>query len=146
MTIVLDAFAVIAALVGEPAAVEVEQQIRRPNADVRISAVNVAEVVDQLLRQAQLSASAVDSAIDSLVAAGVVIAPVDAAIGRTAGQLRARHYRKKTAAISLADCVALATSLALRATLGTADPALASVARALGVDVLALKDSSGRRP
>jgi PIN domain nuclease of toxin-antitoxin system len=146
VTVILDAFAVIAALVGEPAAAEVEKELRRRNADVRISAVNLAEVVDQLVRQAHFDENVVDTALESLIAGGLVVTPADWTIGRLAGQLRARHYHKSAAAISLADCVALGTSLILGATLGTADPALTTVARRVGVRVLPLPDSRGRRP
>ena len=145
MTVVFDAFAVIAALVGEPAAAEVEKELRSADADVRISTINMAEVLDQLIRQAQLSESTVETAIESLITAGLVIAPVDWTIGRLAGQFRAAITRR-TAAISLADCVALATSITLGAALGTADPALAATARQTGVRVLALPDSRRRRP
>jgi PIN domain nuclease of toxin-antitoxin system len=146
VTVVLDAFAVIAALVGEPAAAEVEHQLRGVNPDLRIATTNLAEVVDQLVRQAGLAAAEVDNAIESLIAAGLRLEPLDAPTGQRAGHLRAQFYHRRTSAISLADCIALATALRLRAALATADPALAAAARRAGAELLALPDSQGRRP
>ena len=44
---------------------------------------------------------------------GLEIAVVDHDIGVAAGRLHARHYDRKTSPLSMADCVALATSAAL---------------------------------
>jgi predicted nucleic acid-binding protein len=48
--------------------------------------------------------------------------------------------------LSLADCVALATALALGQRLATSDPALIATARDETCDVVALLDARGRRP
>jgi PIN domain nuclease of toxin-antitoxin system len=144
--VVLDAYAVIAALVGEPGAAAVEAELRRPNAGPQISAVDVAEVVDRMVRLAGVTEQAVDASLELLAAGGLVVAPADEHIGRLAGRLRARHYSRRGQAVSLADCIALATSKSLGASLATADPALATIARAEGVPLVALPDSRGRRP
>ena len=81
-----------------------------------------------------------------LIEAGTRIIPVDDQIAARAGALRAGHYRRATCAVSLADCCALATSLALATPLATADSALARVARACGCEVVALPDTRGDRP
>jgi hypothetical protein len=49
-------------------------------------------------------------------------------------------------AVSLADCIAAATTLDLDESLATSDPALAAVVRAEGGRVRGLADSSGRMP
>ena len=46
----------------------------------------------------------------------------------------------------MADCFLLAHGLAEAGTVVTSDPAIAAVARALGVNVIGLPDSQGRRP
>ena len=87
--------------------------------------------------------------LDALVlleSGGLHIAAVDADIGITAGELHARHYDRKTSPLSMADCVALATSLSLAQPLATSDPALAAAARLEGAAVIALPDARGRRP
>ncbi len=123
---------------------EVEAELRRGSAG--ITAVNLAEVIDQLIRPARRSQQDVDTSLASLVAGGLRVIPVDESIGRLAGRLRARHYDRRSAPISLGDCVALAASSVLGATLATADPPLASVAKRTGVNVLRLPDSKGKRP
>jgi rRNA-processing protein FCF1 len=62
-----------------------------------------------------------------------------------AGLLRAQLYRRRTAELSLADCVLFA-SLEEDDALATPDRPLARAARRLGHDVIALPDSRGRRP
>lgn len=111
-----------------------------------ITAVNLAEVIDQLVRPARRSPQDVEASLASLAAGGLRIVPVDEAIGRLAGAIRAGHYDRRTAPLSLADCIALAASSVLGVGLATADPALAAVARRLGVKVLGLPDSAGKRP
>ncbi len=146
MTVLLDAFAVIAVLAGEPAAQEIASELRKPSADVRISSVNLAEVVDQLIRVAGNAPDLVESSLQLLADGGLQIAAVDERIGRLAGEYRAKHYDKRTAALSLADCIALATSSVIGATVATSDPALAAAARVEGLAVLGLPDARGRRP
>ena len=63
-----------------------------------------------------------------------------------ASALRIDHYHRTRAAVSLADCVCIATAITLDTDLATTDPALAAVARAAGVEVIALPDSEGRLP
>ena len=87
--------------------------------------------------------------LDALVlleSAGLHVAPVDADIGIAAGELHARHYDRKASPLSMADCVALATSLSLAQPLATSDPALAAAARLEEGAVIALPDARGRRP
>ena len=87
--------------------------------------------------------------LDALVlleSGGLRVASVDADIGIAAGNLHARHYDRKTSPLSMADCVALATSLSLAQPLATSDPALAAAARVEGVAIIALPDARGRRP
>lgn len=142
---VLDASAVIAAMLGEPARDEVEVILRSKDDRPKISAVNIAEVVDGLTRVAGRPLARVEEAIDWLLAGGLVTVPVTEAIGRSAGQLRAAHYHRVERPLSLADCVALATSQSVSDALATTDPALAATARQLGVQVIALPDSRGVR-
>lgn len=143
---VLDAFAVIAALMDEPSRDEVEHLRYGNGQGVRISLANLAEVIDQLVRVKRQPFIAVDRAVNWLKQDGLDLVPVDEAIGRRAGQLRAVHYHRQHSAVSLADCLALATAEAVGEALATPDPALAAMARAVGVEVVALPDSQGRRP
>ncbi len=143
---VFDAHALIAFLLDEPAAPIVEARLREEGEGSRVSCVNAAEIVDRLVRVGGQPEEQVMDSLDWLVAGGMLIMPADQDMGRLAGQLRARHYRRQDAAVSLGDCMALSTALSLGEPLATADPALASLARMSGVEVVALPDSRGRRP
>jgi PIN domain nuclease of toxin-antitoxin system len=143
---VFDACALIAFLLDEPAAPIVEQRLREEGEEACISCVNAAEIVDRLIRIGGQSEERVMDSLDWLVAGGMLIMPADQDMGRLAGQLRARHYRRGDAALSLADCMALSTAISLGRPLATADPALARLARNQGVEVVALPDSRGAVP
>jgi predicted nucleic acid-binding protein len=140
---VLDAYAVIAYLRGEPAADEVADLLRGPTI---LTSVNAAEILDQLVRVFGSDPDAVEADLALLSHAGMTVLAVTNEIGVEAGRIRARHYHRDRAAISLADCVAASAALATRQPLATADPALAAVLRAEGGDVHPLPDSKGNRP
>ncbi len=140
---VLDAYAVLAYLRDEPGADEVVALLRQPAA---LIAANAAEVIDQLVRVFGRDPDDVHADLALLANAGLDIVAVTADIGLFAGRLRAKHYHRERSALSLADCVAAATSLTGRRPLATSDPALARMVRAEGGDVHALVDSSGAKP
>ncbi|HEY7446392.1 MAG TPA: PIN domain-containing protein [Vicinamibacterales bacterium] len=142
MTVVLDAYAVIAALVGERARVEVEPLI----AGGLLSAPNVAEVLDVCVRVHDNDERTVRERLDWLASGGLETPALDTGLAMAAGALRARHYHARRCPISLGDCFALALAKQRQATLATADPDLASVARVEAVEVLGLPDSRGKRP
>ena len=142
---VLDAQAIVALLIGEPAAAEVADVIRAESG-ASISASNVAEVVSVLIRIMGHAADAVGERLDWLVAGGLRVAAVDDAMGRLAGRLHAERYDRRHAPVSMADYVALATALTLGEPLATSDPPLAAIAQAVGCVVLPLPDSRGQRP
>lgn len=136
----LDAFALVAFLRGEPAADEVERLVRR---GAVASAVNVAEVVDHVRR---LSGLDPDLELDALATAGLEVVPFTDGLARRAGELRSAHYHRVRTPVSLADCAAAATALAGDRPLATADGPLAAVVRREGGAVVPLQDSRGRRP
>jgi len=76
----------------------------------------------------------------------VDVLPVDEAIGRLAGALRARHYERDRRPLSLGDCLALATAKVLERPLATADPPLLDVAVAERVKVIPLPDQWAEEP
>jgi ribonuclease VapC len=140
---VLDAFAVLAFLREEPAAEAVMELLRRPTL---LSAANASEVVDQLVRVSGHQEDDVVADLALLERAGMSLVPVSAEVGVLAGQLRAQHYHRERAAVSLADCLAAATALSADRALATADPALANLIRAEGGVIHPLPDSRGRLP
>jgi predicted nucleic acid-binding protein len=141
--IVLDAYAVLAYLRGERPADEVAALLRSPTV---LSAVNAAEVLDQLVRVFGRDADDVHADLALLSHAGMEIAPVPVEIGLLAGHLCARHYHRDKSSVSLADCVGAATALSTELPLATSDPALAAMLRAEGGPIHGLPDSAGHRP
>jgi PIN domain nuclease of toxin-antitoxin system len=139
----LDAYAVIAYLRGEPSADEVAELLHGPTI---LTSVNAAEVLDQMVRVFGSDPDGVEVDLALLSHAGMTVQAVTHELGMEAGRIRARRYHRDRAAISLADCVAASTALAVGRPLATADPALAAVLRAEGGDVHALPDSKGNRP
>lgn len=138
---VLDAFAVLALLRGEPAAPEVRELIER--GDAALTAVGLAEAVDHLVRVVGTSED--DAALDVAQLGLAEPTPVTPERARAAGLLRARQYHRSDRAVSLADCVAAESARALGAHLATADPHLLDLCRDEGIDVVPLLDSSGTR-
>jgi len=139
---VLDAYALVATLVGEPARVLVEPLL----ATAILGAPNLAEVVDVCVRRHGNAIDDVRERVRWLRAGGLVVAAADEALATAAGTLRARRYRARAAEVSLGDCFAAELARARELPLATADPALAQVAWAEGIEVLTLPDSRGRRP
>lgn len=140
---VLDAYAVLAYLRAEPCADDVAALLRAPTI---LSAANAAEVLDQLVRVYGSDPDDVHADLALLAKAGMHLAPVTADIGMFAGRLRAKHYHRDRAAVSLADCIAAATALTSNQPLATSDPALATLVRAEGGHIHSLTDSQGMSP
>ena len=137
--IVLDSYAVLALLKGEPAAPQVRALLQGDDRSC-LTAVGVAEVVDHLVRLS--GASEEDAALD-LAQLGLADAlAVDTSVGLRAGLLRARHYHRKNRAVSLADCVAVEAARSNDAPLASTDPHLLDVCRDEDVRVMPLPDST----
>jgi predicted nucleic acid-binding protein len=137
---VLDADAVLALLKDEPAAELVENTIRT-DPTAALTALGVAQVLDHLVRLA--GAEEDDAALDLAQLGLAEPFVVDAPVAMAAGMLRARHYHRRTRAISLADCVAAETARATDAPLMTSDAHLLATCAAEGIRYLALPDTSG---
>lgn len=112
----------------------------------QISAINVAEVLDVLVRHRAWPAEEVEEKLRWLTLGGLRVVAVDESFGLGAGRLHAEHYHRLERALSLADCTALATALGLGQRLATSDPALITAAQSEGCAVIALPDSRGHRP
>lgn len=138
---VLDSYAVLAYLKGEPAATEVGRLIA--GSGCALTALGVAEVLDHLVRL--VGADEEDAALDLAELGLLDGTAVDGTLGVAAGRLRARHYHRTRCAVSLADCVAAEVARAQSRPLATADPHLLEVCHAEAVEVLVLPASDGSR-
>jgi predicted nucleic acid-binding protein len=141
--ILLDANALMYLLLDKPAAFEVVRLLRAGNCG--IPAPCVAEVRDQLIRRHSITEEDFLARTGPLVDVGVVGLPVDIQVARWAGDIRAAHYARSGAALSLADCLLLASAMD-GDQIATADAAVLRVARALDIGTIPLLDSLGRRP
>lgn len=143
MSVLLDAYALVGLLAGEPVAAEVSALSSRE--PMSIAAVNLGEVVDRLQRVHDFTVGEVRSTIDPLVAAGLQLRPARADDAWRAGDLRARYYDRAGCAISLGDAFLLA-AVRRGDRVATSDPAVVAVAEAEGIATYPLPDSTGRLP
>jgi PIN domain nuclease of toxin-antitoxin system len=141
--ILLDAYAVLALARNEDVADEIEEIVRTNT--VAVTAANYFEATERLVRLWGWSADETSTRMALLLGGPVAVLPVDREIAWRGALLRARYYHRRSSAISLADCMLLA-SAGHGDSIATADPAVAAVARAEGIGLVPLPDSSGLRP
>jgi predicted nucleic acid-binding protein len=136
---ILDSFAVIALLKGEPAAAAVRELIE--GGGCALTTLGVAEVIDHLVRVVGVTDE--DAVLD--VAQLDLDAPhhLDDVTATMAALIRARHYNRKTRAVSMADCVAAQVARAKGAAVATSVPHLLDLCRDESVGYIALPDSHG---
>lgn len=114
--VVLDSWAVLAYLEGEPAGSVVSEIITRAHEQyipLLMTAVNAGEVWYIIARE--ISESDADSAIESLEKMGIEFVEVDWPLARVAGTFKAKHR------MSYADCFAAALAKSRKAELVTGD-------------------------
>lgn len=141
--ILLDAYALIALLLDEPPAAEVDSMVR--TGDCAVVSVNLAEVLDHLLRRRSVPPDAIAESVGPLLDEVIEVRPVGTDAAWRASTIRATHYRRKVAELSLADCLLLA-SARIDDEIATSDPVIATVARAEKIALRALPDSDGSAP
>jgi predicted nucleic acid-binding protein len=139
VTVLLDGFALIALLAEEPAADEVEAILRR--GEGAITAINLAEALDVLQRVQGVPRERLEAVTVPLIQESVALVPVEEQLARDGADIRARHYHRTRAPLSLADCVLIAAARSAEA-LATADGPLIRVARDEGVGVRELSRAS----
>ena len=142
---ILDAQALIAFLTDEPARPAVEALIRS-DGGTRISAVNLAEALDVLVRVKGVPADVIERVVRPLVGEAVPVVVATEAIAWAAAATRSAHYDRDRRPISLGDAFALATAAAQDAPIATPDRAMVWVARALNLTPVPLPDQWGNLP
>ena len=105
--ILLDAAPLIAFFTGDAGGSETRSLVnaREP---VAVTVVNLAEVFDVLNRAYGVSDSEMRATVEPLIGDPLGVVSPTAEAARRAGALRARHYRRRTCELSLADCFLLA--------------------------------------
>ncbi len=141
---ILDAYALIAFLGGERAAAEVEAILREEGS--AILSISLAETIDVLVRVRGHDPAAVDAAIVPLIATRLGVLPVTEADARMGAAIRSKYYHRRTAPLSLADCLVLGGCVARQARVGTADAPMAWAAHREGIEVVSLPTKQETRP
>ena len=142
---VIDAYALVAFVADEPAADEVESLLR--TGECRVNAINLAEAIDVCRRVHGLLHDDIRGVVEPLTVSNTLgVGVSDEHDAWLAAELRSEHYDRKTCAISIADCFAVALAVAEDSAIATADPGMAAVARQEGVPLVALPDRRGKRP
>jgi PIN domain nuclease of toxin-antitoxin system len=137
---ILDSYAVLALLKGEPAAADVQHLIQGGTAS--LTPTGIAEVLDHLMRVVAVSE---EDAVLDLAQLGLAGAPfIDSDVSVLAGLLRGRHYHRERRAVSLADCFAAAMASTSGRPLATADPHLLDLCAEESIPTIPLPDSKGR--
>ena len=135
MTTVLDAYALIAFVLDEPAAADVERLLR--DGEAAITSVNFAEALDRLVRGQNMPWDPVHSTLASVLEARVERIDVDFRLASAGALLRATHYHRTRRPLSLADCICLAA--ARRGDrVATADGPMLQTAQAEGISTVPL--------
>lgn len=132
---ILDAYALIAFLVGGPASAQVRGVLRE--GDVAVTSANLAETLDVSQRVHGLPISRAMETLDPLLDDVLTTIPLDAAMAQAAAEMRSKHYHRSRRPISLADAVLLASAQPDRR-IATADPDVLAVAQEEGIETIAL--------
>jgi predicted nucleic acid-binding protein len=139
----LDAYALIAFLVGGPATAQVRALLRE--GDAAVATANLAEALDVSQRLFGLPVARAVEALEPLLEEALRPVVLDLAVAQRAATIRATHYHRATRPISLADAILIASAVRSsgepgrrRVRLATSDPDVLAVARAEGVATVEL--------
>jgi len=131
----LDAYALIAFIVGGPAKGEVRAVLRE--GDAAVATANLAEALDVSARVHRLPIERALEILDPLLDEAIRQIPLDDSRARRAAVIRAAHYHRSRCPISLADSILLASGSA-DDRIATSDPHVLRLATAEGLQPLAL--------
>jgi PIN domain nuclease of toxin-antitoxin system len=136
----LDANALLAVLVGEPAMEHVLSLIRQGNA--AMTGANIAEVFDVGTRRKGLSPTRMTELIEPLFDGPIACVPVDQGLAGSAGLLRGDRYHRSKSRLSLADAVLLAAA-GPADQIATSDSEVLAIAAEMDIETIELPPSSG---
>lgn len=131
----LDAYALIAFLIGGPAGPHVRAILRE--GDAAVATANLVEALDVSERVHDLPIPLAAETLEPLFAEALAAVPLDSAIALRAAGIRAAYYHRADRPISLADAVLIA-SVGPGDRLATADPDVLAVAAAEKLETVRL--------
>jgi predicted nucleic acid-binding protein len=133
----LDAYALIAFLVGGPATEQVRTILREGN--TAVATANMVEALDVSQRVYGLPIRRAVEILDPLFGGPLAALLLDPSTAERAAEIRAGHYHRSTRPISLADAVLLASAKP-GDVIATSDPDVIAVAAAEGVESITLPE------
>lgn len=133
----LDAYALIAFLVGGPAAPTVRVLLRE--GDTAVTSTNLAETLDVSQRVHGLDIHRAMKLLDPLLEGPLSTISLDTRLARCAAEMRASHYHRSSRPISLADAVLLASAKD-GDRIATADPDVLAIAEIEGLTTVELPE------
>jgi predicted nucleic acid-binding protein len=138
MRTLLDANALVAVILGEPALGPVRGLLREGEA--AMVAPNIVEVYDIAARREGLPIERIAQVVEPLFEGTIEQIATDARLARRAAEIRGEHYHRKTRPLSLADVILLA---AARPTdrIASSDSDVLAVAAELGIETIKLPRS-----
>jgi len=131
----LDAYAVVAFLVGGPAAPQVRGLLREGGTFV--ATANLAEALDVSARTYGLPIERAMEILEPLLDGTLGSVPLDLVRAQRAATIRARHYHRASRPVSLADAI-LVASAGPGDRIATADPDVLAVAQAEAIPTIIL--------
>lgn len=132
---ILDAYALIAYVIGGPAEEKVTTILREGR--TAIATANLIEVFDVVGRQHAYPVQRVSEILEPLFSGSLSIVHLDEHLARRAAELRIEYYHRSRSPLSLADVVLIA-SASPGNRIATADPDVLATAEMLGIETVEL--------
>jgi PIN domain nuclease of toxin-antitoxin system len=132
---VLDAYALVAYVVGGPAQERVTALLREGK--TAVATANLVEVFDVAERVHGMPVPRVSEVIEGLFAGALSVIHLDDSLARLAAELRVEHYHRSRSPLSLADVILLASAQP-GDRIATADPDVLATAASLGIETIEL--------
>lgn len=131
----LDAYALIAFLVGGPAKHQVRAILRE--GDAAVATANLVEALDVSQRVYEVPIQRAIEILEPLLEGPLTPVSLDIDVARRAAEIRASHYHRSARPISLADAILIA-SAGEGDRVATADPDVLAVASAESIETIPL--------
>ena len=131
----LDAYALIAYLIGGPAQQAVTAILREGR--TAVATANLVETYDVAERVHRLPAAIASEKVEALFATSLSVVHLDEHLARRAAELRVEHYHRSRSPLSLADVILIASARD-GDRIATADPDVLATASSLGIETIKL--------
>ncbi len=131
----LDAYALVAYLIGGPAQEKVKSILRE--GETGVATANLVETFDVAERVHGLPVALASEKIEDLFAGSLSVVHLDEHLARRAAELRVKHYHRARSPVSLADVILIA-SAGGGDRIATADPDVLATADSLGIETVEL--------